>query len=246
MFSLLRCGSDKTATLQELQNLSLENYCEPVNKKRYNDVLLHVATCLALHSAYGRSSKHESAQLVEEYRELYYFVDRLFAFEVNDEGHKRLDAHLFKVKFLWPRKELELSSYRVQDFYDALKELKNRWERKCRGHFNTNKMTKQKVYRNMTFKERQTRQYTTLFYLGKGLGLDVFVHVNELTRGQGSVDWENSQTKERLKLLTGVVESKNIIRMQNPLESSRTIDVYYSSFCQGVFSKEEVSFYLGF
>ena len=180
---------------------------------------------------------------------MYYFVDRLFSLEVNDERHKRLYAHLFKVMFLWPRKELELSSYRVQDFYDALKRLKNRWERKCKGNFNANKMTKQKAYRNMTFKERQTRQYTTLFYLGKGLGLDVFVHVNELTRGQGSVDWENAQAKERLKRLTGVVESENIFRMQNPLESSRTMDVYYSSYsssCQGVFFKEEVSFYLGF
>ena len=52
-FQYLRCGSDTTAseTLQELQNLSFENYCEPVRKKRYNNVLLHVATCIALHSA---------------------------------------------------------------------------------------------------------------------------------------------------------------------------------------------------
>ena len=42
------------------------------------------------------------------------------------------------------------------------------------------------------------------------------------------------------------MESKNIIRVKNPLEPDRTIDIYFSRFRQGGFSKEEVSFYLGF
>ena len=67
----------------------------------------------------------------------------------------------------------------------------------------------------MTFKKKEKRQYTTLFYLGKGVGLDVFVRVNaeRLSRSQGSVEWENFQVKNRLKRLRGVVKIKNIIKV---------------------------------
>ena len=244
VFSIHRTEETPSETLQELEKLALENYREPVDKNRYNDLLLIIATSMALYSPYGKSSKRKSSQSVKDYQEIYSFVEKLFPLEECDEGRKRLYAHLFKVMFLWPRKDMELSSYRVQDFYDSLRKLRQRWERKCKGNIDTEKMLKQKVYKNMSFKQ-QTRQYTTLFYLGKGTGLDVFVHINELG-GKGSLDWENPRTKERLKRLTGVVESKNFISVQNPLEPRRTIDVYYSSFRQGGFSKEEVSFYLGF
>ena len=244
VFSLFCTEGTPRETLQELKKLAYENYGEPLNE-RYNDLLLIIATGMALHSPYGKRSKSKSAQSVEEYRELYKYVDKLSALEECDEGHKRLYAHLLKVMFLWPRKDLELINYRVQDFYDSLKKLKERWERKLKEHYDRDKMQKQKVYKHMTFK-RESRQYTTLFYLGKGSGLDVFVHINELTRGKGSVEWENLQTKERLKRLSGVVESKNIIRMHNPLESNKFIEIYYSSSREGGFSKEEVSFYLGF
>lgn len=213
---------------------------------RYKDVLLIISSSMALHSPYGSNSKLKPKQLVEEYREIYSFVEKLFTLEECNEGSLRLYAHLFKVMFLWPRKDLptELSSYGVQDFYDAKKSLKERWERKCQGHFDLDKMHKQKVYKYMSFK-KDTRQYTTLFYLGKGSGLDVFVHINELTE-KGSLGREGPKVKQRLKRLTGIVESRNIIRMKNPLDSSRTIDIYFSTFRQGGFSKEEVSFYLGF
>lgn len=102
------------------------------------------------------------------------------------------------------------------------------------------------MHKRMTFR-KETRQYTTLFYLGKGVGLDVFVHVNaeEVSGSLGSVEWDNFLVRKRLKRLSGVVESRNIIKVQNPLDSSRTVDIYYSSR-EGGFSKEEVSFYLGF
>ena len=232
-------------TLHHLKDLGYENYREFIHTERYKDLLLIISTTMALHSPYGNTSKPKPTQVVEEYREIYKFVEKLVAIEECDEGYRRLYGHLFKVMFLWPRKDLELSSYRVQDFYDAMKKLKERWERKCKGHLDTDKMLKQKVYKYMTFK-KVTRQYTTLFYLGKGSGLDVFVHINELITGKGSLDWERSRPKERLKRLKGVVESKNIIKLQHPLEPSRKIDVYYSPFRQGEFSKQEVSFYLGF
>ncbi len=232
-------------TLQLLRKLAHENYCEPIHADRYKDLLLLVTTSMALHSPYAKDSKYKSAQLVQEYREAYKFVEQLFALEECDEGYKRLYAHLLKVMFLWPRKDLELSDYSVQDFYDALRKLKTRWESKRKGHIDADKMLKQNVYKYMSFK-KETRQYTTLFYLGKGTGLDVFVHINELAQSRGSLDWEDRSTKNRLKRLTGVVESKNVIRLKNPLDPSRMIDIYYSSFRQGGFSKEEVSFYLGF
>lgn len=233
-------------TLQLLKRLAIENYREPVQSMRYKDMLLIISSSMALHSPYGSNSNLKPKQLVEEYREIYSFVEKLFTLEECNEGSLRLYAHLFKVMFLWPRKDLptELSSYGVQDFYDAKKSLKERWERKCQGHFDLDKMHKQKVYKYMSFK-KDTRQYTTLFYLGKGSGLDVFVHINELTE-KGSLDWEGPKVKQRLRRLTGIVESRNIIKMKNPLDSSRTIDIYFSTFRQGGFSKEEVSFYLGF
>ena len=232
-------------TLQLLRKLAHENYCEPTHADRYKDLLLFVTTSMALHSPYAKGSKYKPAQLVQEYREIYKFVEQLLALEECDEGYKRLYAHLLKVMFLWPRKDLELSDYPVQDFYDALKKLKTRWECKRKGHFDADKMLKQNVYKYMSFK-KEKRQYTTLFYLGKGTGLDVFVHINELPQSRGSLDWEDPSTKSRLKRLTGVVDSKNVIRVKNPLDPSRMIDIYYSSFRQGGFSKEEVSFYLGF
>lgn len=231
--------------LQLLRQLAHENYCEYLHKNRYKDLLLLITTSMALHSPYGNSSVQ-----LKEYREIYNFVEKLFALEQWDEGYKRLYAHLFKVMFLWPRRDQIslLSDYRVEDFYDALRKLKERWECKSK-HFDADKLHKQKVYKNMSFK-KETKQYTTLFYLGKGTGLKAFVHINELAAlsrtGKGSPDWEDPKTKQRLKRLTGVVESKNIITMKNPLDPSRTIHIYFSSFRQGGFSKEEVSFYLGF
>ena len=242
-FSLHSFEGEPWETLQELQKLAYENYAEPVHRERYNDLLLMIVTRMALHSPHRKSSKSKSDRPVDEYAEIYNYVEKLFALEECDEGHQRLYAHLFKVMFLWPRKDLELSNYRVQDFYDSLKKLKERWNMKCRRQLDTDKLLKQKMYRYMSFK-KEARQYTTLFYLGRGSGLDVFVHINELT-GKGSLDWENQKTKDRLKRLTGVVESKNIIRIKNPLDSSKTIDIYYSSR-EGGFSKEEVTFYLGF
>lgn len=150
--------------------------------------------------------------------------------------------------FLWPRKELELSEYHLKDFYDAMQKLKRRWNNKCKGHVDTDKLSTKNMYKFMSFK-KETRQYTTLFFLGKGKGLDVFVHINELPLSRntkGTPAWEDGRIKQRLERLTGVVESRNIIKMKNPLDANQTIDIYYSSFREGGFSKEEVSFYLGF
>lgn len=240
----VNCPERKPAqTLKLLNKLARNNYRESA-QERYNDLLLIVVTTMALHSPYRESGKCEQKELVDEYNEMYDFVQKLYALEKRDVGPKRLYAHLLKVMFLWPRKDLQLSYHRVQDFYDSLKELREKWERKCKERNDPDKILKQKLHPHITFRS-ETRQYTTLFYLGKGSGLDVFVHKNELTE-KGSLDWDNLKTKERLKRLKGVVESKNIIRVQNPLDSSKWIDVYYSSFRERGFSKEEVSFFLGF
>lgn len=234
-------------TLKKIKQLAYLNYEEPI-QEYYNDLLLIVSTSMALHSPHRwprwPNSKCEVPQPEEEYREMYKFVEKLFAIEQGDEQHTRIYAHLLKVMFLWPREDLELNNYHVQDFYDSLQKLKERWGRKSKEHYDEDKARKEKVYKNMSFKS-QTRQYTTLFYLGKGSGLDVFVHLNELTERE-NLDWENLQTKRRLKRLTGMIESENVIRVRNPQDAERSIDIYYSSFREGGFSKEEVSFYLGF
>ncbi|PFX14051.1 Sterile alpha motif domain-containing protein 9 [Stylophora pistillata] len=234
-------------TLKRLKDLAHEDYADSSNTdyRVYKDLLLYIATSMALHSPYSSTSKSKKAELVEEeYREIYRFVDSLVALEQQDERFKRLYAHLLKVMFLWPRKKLELTNYRVKDFNEALTKLKTRWAERGKGETDGDKMLKQNMYKHMPFK-KLTRQYTTLFYLGKGSGLDVFVHINELKTSRGSVDFEHSETRDRLKRLTGVVAGKNVIRVKNPLELSESIDVYYSDR-EGGFSKEEVLFYLGF
>ncbi|XP_015765572.1 PREDICTED: sterile alpha motif domain-containing protein 9-like isoform X2 [Acropora digitifera] len=234
-----------TKILEELKGLAYLNYGEPVKKNPYKDLLLIVVTEMALHSPYG--VRGESAREPhKEYREIYDLVEKLAALEVCDEGHKRLYGHLLKVMFLWPRKGIELTNYGLEYFYDAVKILRERWESKGRQEIDPDKVHKQNIHKRMTFR-KETRQYTTLFYLGQGVGLDVFVHVNaeEVSGSRGSVEWDNFLVRKRLKRLRGVVESKNIIKVQNPLDSSRTVDIYYSSR-EGGFSKEEVSFYLGF
>ena len=236
-------------TLKLLKELAYENQCENADKDRYRDFLLYITTSMALRSPYGNNSKQESTKKVEqrseEYREIYKFIEKLFVLETSDERYERVYAHLFKVMFLWPRKNIELNNYRVQDFYDALLKLKNRWSNKSKVKLDVDEMLKQNFYRYMVFR-KEHKQYTTIFYLGQGDGLDVFVHINELPQSQGSVDFKSRKTIERLQLLTGVVESKNIIRVKNPWDQSRGIDVYYSPFRQGGFLEEEVSFYLGF
>ena len=232
-----------SGTVEKIKELAYLNYQEDI-QECYDDLLLIVVTSMALHSPHGRNSKCKGSRRVEEYREVYKFVEKLFIMEQSDERDKRSYAHLLKVMFLWPRKDLELDNYRVQDFYDSLEKLKDRWGRKRKERYDMEKTRKEKVYKNMSFKP-QKRQYTTLFYLGEGSGLDVFVHLNELTAE--NLDWEkSSQTRQRLRRLTGMVESKNVIRVQNPLDAGRSIEIYYSPFRAGGFSKEEVSFYLGF
>ena len=231
--------------LQELLTLASSNFQDPLHPESYKDMLLIVLTRMALHSPYGTTSlQRNQEKQEEEYREIYLFVKTLSALEECDERSLRIYAHLFKVMFLWPRKNLELSGYRVQDFYDAMEKLKIRWEKKCKGYIDLDKMQKEKVHKNMSFK-KETRQYATLFYLGKGSGLDVFVHINELSE-TGSPDWESAKVRQRLERLKGTVAEKNIIKVKNPLEVGKAIDVYFSTFRQGEFSKKEVSFYLGF
>ena len=242
VFSFPTYEESPRLALQSIKKLAEENYCELV-QDHYNDLLLIITTSMALYSPYGKSSKGKLARLTEEYKETYKHVEKLFILEEGDGRRQRLYAHLLKVMFLWPRKDLELSGYRVQDFYDCLKKLSERWKRKCKERNDTDKIVKQKMYKYMSFR-REKRQYRTLFFLGKGSGLEVFVHINELT-DRGSPDWENANTRRRLQRLTGVVESKDIIRVDNPLDSTKTIEVYYSSQ-EGPFSKEEVSFFLGF
>ena len=244
--------TDPRKTLQLLRNLVEENCSEPGYKENYKDLLLMITTKMALHSPYGMRgwrSEPSPGSIEEEYKATYRMVDKLCALEESDVVEKRLYAHLFKVMFLWPREDSELQGdCYVKEFYDALKKIKQRWDDKSKGGIDRDRMLKQKVYKHMSFK-RETRQYTTLFYLGKGSGLDVFVHVNELPlprRGKESVDWGHEELKKRLRRVKGVVESKNTIRVTNPLDSSRSVEVYYSPFNVGGFSKEEVSFYLGF
>ena len=230
-------------TVEEIKELAYLNYQEDI-QVCYDDLLLIVVTSMALHSPHGRNSKCKVSRPVEEYREVYKFVDKLFTMEQSDERERRNYAHLLKVMFLWPRKDLELDNYRVQDFHDSLKMLKDRWGRKRKERYDIEKTRKEKLYKNMSFKP-QKRQYTTLFYLGEGSGLDVFVHLNELTAE--NLNWEKSpKTRRRLKRLTGMVESKNVIKVQNPLDAGKSIEIYYSPFRDRGFSKEEVSFYLGF
>ena len=242
VFSVSTYEESPRVALQSIKKLAEENYCELV-QNHYNDLLLIITTSMALYSPYGKSSKGKLARLTEEYKEMYKHVEKLFILEEGDGRHQRLYAHLLKVMFLWPRKDLELSGYRVQDFYDSLKTLSERWKRKYKERNDTDKILKQKMYKYMSFR-REKRQYTTLFFLGKGSGLEVFVHINELT-DRGSPDWENPKTRKRLQRLTGVVESNDIIRVENPLDSTKPIEVYYSSR-EGRFSKEGVSFFLGF
>ena len=236
--------------LTRLRKLAEENYCEGLEDGvQYKDLLLLITTSMALHSPYGDRQKKKSNrnQLIKEYIDVLKVVDQLLALE-EYEGNKKIYAHLFRVMFLWPRKEFELSDYHLKDFYEALQKLKVRWNSKCKRHIDTDKSSMKKMYKRMSFK-KETRQYTTLFFLGKGKGLDVFVHINELPLSKvtkGTPAWEDERTKQRLERLTGVVESRNIIRMKNPLDANQTIDIYYSSFREGGFSKEEVSFCLGF
>ena len=224
-------GDNARQILEELRQWAYQNCEEPVKKNRYNDFLLIVVTEMALHSPCGRKKATR-----EQYREMYYFVEKLVEFEVCDEEHKRLYGHLLRMMFLWPRKGMELANYGLNSFYDAVKILTERWKSKGRGNIDPDKLHKQKMHKRMSFK-KETRQYTTLFYLGNGVGLEVFVHKNEVLGTR--------RYSKRLKRLDGVVDSKNIIKIQNPLDSSKTVDIYYSPDKDG-FSKEAVSFYLGF
>ena len=230
-------------TLKFLKDLAEKN-CHDLDKERYKDLLLLITTTMALHSPYGKRSRDKLPKLTEEYREIYKCVDKLFLLEESDGKHHRLYAHLLKVMFLWPRKDLELSSYRIQEFYDSVRKLLERWQLKYKEGNDADKILKQKMHKYMSFR-REKIQYTTLFYLGKGSGMEVFVHRNELPTNNGSPAWESPITNERLQRLTGVVESSDIIKVDNPLDSTKTIEVYYSSR-EGRFSKEEVSFFLGF
>ena len=129
--------------------------------------------------------------------------------------------------FLWPRKGMELANYGLNSFYDAVEILTERWESKGGESIDPDKLHRKKMYKRMSFK-KERRQYTTLFYLGKGVGLDVFVHINEVSGTRGYVEWENFHVRKRLKRLSGVVDSKNIVKIQNPLDPSKTVDIYYS------------------
>lgn len=232
-------GDNVRKILEELKKMAYKNYEEPIKKNRYNDFLLIIVTEMALHSPCGKKKATR-----EQYREIYYFVEKLVELEVCDEEHKRLYGHLFKMMFLWPRKGMELANYGLNSFYGAVKMLTERWESKDRGSIDPDKLLKQKMHKRMSFK-KEKRQYTTLFYLGKGVGLEVFVHINEVLGTRGYLAWENFHVSKRLERLNGMVDSKNIIKIENPLDSSKTVDIYYSPR-EGGFSKEAVSFYLGF
>lgn len=93
----------------------------------------------------------------------------------------------------------------MDDFYDALLKLKNWWSSRGKDEADDDRILKQNVYKQMVFK-KEHKQYITLFYLGQGDGLEVFVHINDLPKSQGSVDFKSREAIERLQILTGVVE----------------------------------------
>ena len=241
--------------LQRLKKLIEENLAEPHCTCDHRDLLGMITTSMALHSPYGnpdRSSlqRRSTAAVSDEYKDTYKLIERLCAME-STRSRGRLYSYLLKVMFLWPRENIELGpNYIPQDFYDAMKKLSVEYASKKKSKADTEKSIKQDMYKAMTFRNKN-RQYTNLFYLGTGNGMDVFVHLNELPiastgRGGSSVDWDQPRVRTRLKRLTGTIESRNIIKMRNPQDPERTVDIYYTGSHHGNFSKEEVSFYLGF
>ena len=265
VFNILRADTnqlvcDPRKTLNELRTLVEQNFQEPLYENRYKDFLLMITLSLSLHSPYGPDKFNPSklysdkvnVRLIKEYQDIYRLVEKLRVLEIEKpETRQRIYGRFFKVMFLWPRKEMELgSSYNSQEFYDSLNQLQEDFESKRKkGSGNVEKWLKQNVHKKMTFKDR-ARQYTTLFYLGNGRGLNVFVHKNELPRDSGkpfaTVKWDDSLTRTRLQRWTGTIASKNLIKVKNPLDPGEEISLYYTGTHERQFSKEEVSFYIGF
>ena len=153
VFNLAQHHKDNVCKILEgLQEWAYLNYGEPVRKDRYGDLLLMVATEIALHSRYG---ERKSPATREQYGEIYYLADKLVALEICNEGHKRLYGRLLKVMFLWPRKDIELTNYKLNYFYDVLKMLRERWESKGGQEIDTDEVHKQNMHKRMTFKKRK-------------------------------------------------------------------------------------------
>ena len=144
VFNLAQRHKDNVRKILEgLKEWAYLNYGEPVRKDRYEDLLLMVVTEIALHSPYG---ERKSPATREQYGEIYYLVDKFAALEVCDEGHKRLYGRLLKVMFLWPRKDIELTNYKLNYFYDDLKMLRERWESKGGQEINPEEVHKQNMH----------------------------------------------------------------------------------------------------
>ena len=252
--------SEPRETLEKLRSLVQENFKEELYRDQYKDLLLMITLSLSQHSPFAphrfAPSKvltvKEGIRLADEYKEIYHLVKKLSVLEMEkQETGQRIYGRFFKVMFLWPREEMELGkTYDPKEFYDALQQLKKDFElKRKKSSTSVDKWLKQNIHKKMTFKE-QGRQYTTLFYLGKGKGLDVFVHKNELPPVYGkqsvSVKWDDHYTKSRLQRWNGTLESRNSIAVKNPLDSGKKISLYYAGGHERQFSKEDVSFFIGF
>ena len=243
----LKMLGEQTSEVEMLKKLKslIEHNLKLTDAYMASDVLCKITISMALHSPFRHKLNRPDA--ISEYHQVKDYVTLLYEKERRG-GQFKMYSYLFKMMFLWPHEQEEMTAgslRQIESFQTALGNLKHELEiLQDRRDDDFEAVLYPKIKR-----KRKTRSAsTTLFYLGKGSGLDVYVHVNELTRRhQGTRDpipWQHPKVRNRLKRCTGMRISGVKVDMDTPWGQ---VTVHVSKGQRNAtFTKEGVTFYLGF
>ncbi len=234
-----------------IKGLLEDNMNENEYQKSGRDLLCYITVSLALHSPFGGVSYRLPRQLaLDELERIRVFVHWIVN-NCDKRDRQRLYGYLFEVMLTWPHEEqcMVTHDFTLEKLWTALNKLKER----CNPlRHRVDDEVEEKIFRQTRFKGKRGN-VTTLFFLGKGFGLDAFVHRNEIqelsSTGKRSVNLQSKEISKRLKTLIGVRISRSEIQYKNSHTRNQTItinmDIKEVSEMQ-TFTKGKVSFYLGF
>lgn len=211
------------------------------------DVLCKISVSMAMHSPCKFQLPKPRA--IEEYFQVKTYVHALYDKRLEKNCRYEMYSYLLMMMFSWPHSQQEMcpSELSVQQFLQAHQLLRQQTEEQ-RGKQIVDD-PEWHLYKKIKMM-KTSLMATTLFFLGKGWGLDVYVHINEIMDPSikdmdNKIMWETIKIRDRLKRLTGIYSLDGKINIETH-PGGQSFYIEKASRKNHVHSRGKVTFYVGF
>ena len=247
-----RSTSHILSDLSEIQKKIEENLDLDVHDERkVDDVFMLTVVKIASYSPYRKLSKPKE-HAIKEFRETKLNTEALLKREERISGKFKNYCLLFCFMFQWPHRESRHQTDKnwFKRYNETLEKLRSMSMRLQSDHQKQGSDTGEEFCRRQGLRPQpRLCPVTTQFYLGKGHGLEMYVHHNELhyyirpQKGQG-IKWEHPYVERRLQQLSGErIDQKNI---EYTTADQEILEIEVASQWKERCSLEPVTFYVGF